>query len=106
MTKRRKVLEIFEEVEKINNWEPSKKDLEELAEVLNEVSRNNSEELPREKIASTNKKDDFVNIIEHCRIQSSKFYTPYIKAVESERLCPIIFQAIMSYWVSHTARFL
>lgn len=42
--KRRKISEIFKEVEKINNWRPSKKDLEELAEVLNEPSEENGEE--------------------------------------------------------------
>ena|GEM_PF-4275673 len=66
--KRRKISEIFEKVEKINNWRPSKKDLEELAEVLNEPSEENGEKVPMEKIASANKKDGSVNGIEQNRI--------------------------------------
>lgn len=68
MTKRRKISEIFEEVEKINNWKPSKKDLEELAEVLNEPSEESEEEIPAEKIAIANRKDNSVNGIEQNRI--------------------------------------
>lgn len=68
MTKRRKISEIFEEVEKINNWKPGKKDLEELAEVLNEPSEESEEDIPAEKIAIANRKDSSVNGIEQSRI--------------------------------------
>lgn len=41
MTKRRKISEIFEEIQKINNRKPNKKDLEELAKILNKTKDNN-----------------------------------------------------------------
>ena len=68
MAKRRKISEIFDEVEKINNWKPSDKDLEELAEVLNEPSEDSKDEVSIEKIAIANIKENSVNGIEQSRI--------------------------------------
>lgn len=67
--KRRKISEIAKEIEEINNWKPSQKEIEELAEVLNEEAIIiDNEDLPAEKVAIANIKDNQTNGIEQSRI--------------------------------------
>ena len=52
MTKRRKISEIYNEMDEISKRKPTEIELDELAEVLNEIE-DDHEELPIEKIASS-----------------------------------------------------
>jgi hypothetical protein len=65
--KRRKISEVFEEVQKINNWKPSQKDLEDLNEALKDHEEV-EKDLPIEKVAIANVKDNLSNGIEQSRI--------------------------------------
>ncbi len=58
MTKKRKISEIHNDMDKINKRKPSQKDLDELAEIIkreqeNDNDKNSSEDLSYQKIATS-----------------------------------------------------
>ena len=71
MTKRRKISEIYNDMNEINKRKPTDKELDELAEALNEIEDNgeNNENFPFEKIASAHVKEGNLHGNESDRIQ-------------------------------------
>lgn len=71
MTKRRKISEIYNEMDEINKRKPTDKELDELAEVLNETEDNseNNEDFPFEKIAIAHVKEGNLHGNESRRVQ-------------------------------------
>ena len=69
MTKRRKISEIYKEMDEINKRKPTDKELDELAEVLNETEDNseNNEDFPFKKIAIAHVKEEKLHGNESCR---------------------------------------
>ena len=59
MSKRRKISEIYNDMNEINKRKPTSKELEELAEVISEIEEKSdiNEDFPFEKIASTQIKE-------------------------------------------------
>lgn len=70
MNKRRKICEIYIEMDEINKKKPSDKELDELAQVINEIvdNRESNEILPFEKIAKNYLKERNLYGIELDRI--------------------------------------
>lgn len=71
MKKRRKISEIYNEMDEINKRKPTNKELEELAEILNETEDKSeyNEDFPFEKIASAQVKEGNLHGNESHRIQ-------------------------------------
>lgn len=71
MAKRRKISEIYNDMNEINKRKPTDQKLDELAEVLNEIEDNgeNNEDFPFEKIASAHVKEGNLYGNESDRVQ-------------------------------------
>lgn len=70
MAKRRKISEIYKDMDKINKRKPSDKEIDELAEILNETDEENQEdeEVPYKKIAHSQLEERNLDDNQSCRI--------------------------------------